>query len=192
MTPISNHAKKRPTVASVAGRQEGVISRRQLESCGLSPEQIKVRIRDGHLLPVFHALFAVGHGALGSRARMRAAALACPGAVISHRSGAALLGFGKTAPIVVDLIPTVERGRRIDAIKPHRVPFPGRSERGYVAGIPVTSVARTIVDLAGVYGEKDLRESVERAATIRVLDVAAIDGSWRMVRNGAGLRAFAG
>jgi very-short-patch-repair endonuclease len=76
---------------------------------------------------------------------------------------------------VVDLIPTVERGRRIDGIKPHRVPFPGRSEWGHVHGIPVTSVARTIVDLAGVYGKEELGESVERAATERLLDIAGID-----------------
>jgi very-short-patch-repair endonuclease len=36
-------------------------------------------------------------------------------------------------------------------------------------------VARTIVDLAGVHGEKNLRETVERAATRRVLDVGRID-----------------
>ncbi len=106
---------------------------------------------------------------------MRAAALACPGAVISHRSAAALLGFGKAAPVVVDLIPATERGRRIDGIKAHRVPFPGRSEWGYVRGIPVTGVARTIVDLAGIYGLTKLRESIERAATERLLDVARID-----------------
>jgi very-short-patch-repair endonuclease len=95
--------------------------------------------------------------------------------VISHRSAGALLGIGKQAPVVVDLIPTVERGRKIDGIKPHRVPFPAGHEWGYFHGIPVTGVARTIVDLAGVYGEKEVRESVERAATRRVLDIARID-----------------
>jgi very-short-patch-repair endonuclease len=175
MTPISNHAGTAPTLTALARRQEGLISRRQLEACGLSASQIKGWIRDGRLLPVFHGVFAVGHAAIGPRARMRAAALACPGAVISHRSAASLLGFGKTAPAVVDLIPGEQRGRKIDGIKPHRVPFPGRSEWGYFHGIPVTSVARTIVDLAGTYGEKELRESVERAATKGVLDIARIE-----------------
>lgn len=172
---ISNHAAKRPTVASAVGRQEGVISRRQLEALGVTRRQIDVLVRDGGLVPVFHGVFAMGHVAIGAGARMRAATLACPGSVISHRSAAALLGFGKTAPFVVDLIPAKERGRAIDGIKPHRVPFPGRSESGYVHGIPVTGVARTIVDLAGTYGEKELRESVERAATERILDLARID-----------------
>jgi hypothetical protein len=172
---ISNHATNGPTLASVAGRQEGVISRRQVEALGVSSRQIDRLIRDGHLVPIFHGVFAVGHAAIGARAGMRAAALACPGAVISHRSAAALLGFGKAAPVVVDLIPTVERGRRIDGIRPHRVAFPGPSECVRVGGIPCTSVARTVVDLAGVHGEKEMRGTVERAATERLLDLVAID-----------------
>jgi very-short-patch-repair endonuclease len=97
------------------------------------------------------------------------------GLLISHRSAAALLGFGKAAPFVVDLIPAKQRGRNIDGIKAHRVPYPSRTEGGYVNGIPVTSVARTIVDLAGTYGDKELEETVERAATERLLDIATID-----------------
>jgi very-short-patch-repair endonuclease len=95
--------------------------------------------------------------------------------VISHRSAEALLGFGKAAPVVVDLIPGDQRGRKIDGIKPHRVPFPARSELVMIYGIPVTSVARTIVDLAGAYGERQLGGAVERAATEGLLDVAQID-----------------
>jgi very-short-patch-repair endonuclease len=175
MRGISNTATKRPTLASVTGGQESVVSRRQLEALGVTRRQIDVLVRDRGLVPVFHGVFAAGPAVIGPRARMRAAALACPGAVISHRSAAALLGIGKVAPVVVDLIPTLERGRKIDGIKAHLVPFPGRSEWDYAYGIPVTSVARTIVDLAGVYGESDLRESIERAATTRKLDLAAID-----------------
>ncbi|HEX3359505.1 MAG TPA: DUF559 domain-containing protein [Solirubrobacterales bacterium] len=106
---------------------------------------------------------------------MRAAALACPGAVISHRSAAALLGIGEVAPLVVDLIPRGQRGRKIDGIKAHRVAFPARHELVQVRGIVCTSVARTVVDLAGVYGEDGLRETFERAAANGELDLAAIE-----------------
>jgi very-short-patch-repair endonuclease len=146
-----------------------------VEALGISTRQVDGMVREGRLLPVFRGALALGHATIGPRARMRAAGLACPGSVISHRSAAALLGIGKVAPVVVDLIPLQQRGRGIDGIKAHRVPFPDRSEWGYVGGIPVTSVARTIVDLTGVQGEKQLRESIERAATERMLDVAEID-----------------
>lgn len=148
---------------------------RQLRGAGLTDEAISRWVSEGRLRPVFRTVFTLGHAPLGAQARMRAAALACPGAVISHRSAAALLGFGKAAPVVVDLIPGEQRGRKIDGIRSHRVPFPGRSEWGHVHGIPVTSVARTIVDLAGAYGEKQLGDTVERAATERLLDVVQID-----------------
>lgn len=172
---ISNHARAGTTVDSIAGRQERLITRRQLEANGLSSRQIEGWVREGRLHSVFRTVYVLGPPALGPRARMRAAALACPGAVISHRSAAALLGLRKVAPVVIDLIPPVERGRKIDGIKAHRVPFPGASEVRFVHGIPCTSVARTIVDLAGTHGIEKLREVVEMAATERVLDVAEVD-----------------
>jgi len=175
MATISNHARIGTAIASVAGRQEGLVTRQQLEAYGLSPGQLKRWVRDGRLHPVFRTVYVLGHPTLGPRARMRAAVLACPGAVISHRSAAALLGLRKVAPAVVDLIPVEQRGRQIDGIKAHRVPFPRPGEVRLVYGIPCTTVARTIVDLAGTYGIDKLRETVEMAATENVLDVAAVD-----------------
>jgi hypothetical protein len=86
---------------------------------------------------VFRTVYVLGHPTLGPRALIRAAALACPGAVISHRSAATLLGLREVAPAVVDLIPPIEHGRRIDGIKAHRVPYPGRSEARRAAGLPM-------------------------------------------------------
>jgi hypothetical protein len=175
MARNSNHATPAATVASLAARQDGLVSTRQLAKCGVSRGQLERWIRDGRLLPVFHTVYAVGHGSIGARGRMRAATLACPGALISHRSAAVLLGFGEVAPVVVDLIPAEQAGRKVDGIKVHRVLYAARSERGHVRGIPCTSPARTIVDLAGTYGDHELRQTVERAATARRLDLAAID-----------------
>jgi very-short-patch-repair endonuclease len=175
MANISNPARGAAALVALAARQEGLISRRQLEAGGVSPGQIVRWAKSGRLHVVFRTVFALGRPAVGSRARIRAAALACPGAIVSHRSAAFLLGFGEVAPVVVDLIPAGRRGRTIDGIKAHRVPYPAASERGHVAGIPCTSPARTIVDLAGTYGNDGLRESVERAATEGRLDLAAID-----------------
>jgi len=106
---------------------------------------------------------------------MRAAVLACPGAVISHRSAAALLGLRKVAPVVIDLIPAEQQGRQLDGIKAHRVAFPGPSEVRTAYGIPCTTVARVLVDLAGMHGIDKLREAVEMAATRGVLDIAGVD-----------------
>jgi len=108
-----------------------------------------------------------------------AAVLACgKGAVVSHRSAGALLGLIDKSPIVIDVIAPPSRGRKIDGIYLHRVRPPRPDETGTFAGIPCTSPARTLVDLAGVIGERTLRSAFERAATRRrMLDIPAIERS---------------
>jgi very-short-patch-repair endonuclease len=107
-----------------------------------------------------------------------AAALACGrGAVISHRSAAALLELIDEGPVVIDVIAPPERGRKIDGIRFHRVRAPRLDERGTVDGIPCTSPARTLVDLAGTVGSWTLGSAFERAAQRRILDIAAIEAS---------------
>lgn len=116
-----------------------------------------------------------------------AAVLACgPGAVVSHRSAAALLGLVDRGPVVVDVTAVGSRGRKIDGIKAHKAPPATRAELGSVAGIPCTHPARTLVDLAGLVGERTLREAFEVAAFKRRLDLDAIEAvSGRSRRRGA-------
>ncbi|MCW2981024.1 MAG: hypothetical protein JWO14_2751 [Solirubrobacterales bacterium] len=63
----------------------------------------------------------------------------------------------------------------MDGIRFHNVTFPSRHELVRVHGIVCTSVARTVVDLAGTYGEDGLRETFERAAAAGKVDLAAIE-----------------
>jgi very-short-patch-repair endonuclease len=115
-----------------------------------------------------------------------AASLACgQGAVVSHRSAGALLKLLDEGPVVVDVIAPGDRGRRIDGIRFHRVRPPRREESGTVAGIPCTSPARTLVDLAGVVGDWTLRSAFERAAQRHSLDVGAVEASIDPSRRGA-------
>jgi very-short-patch-repair endonuclease len=135
----------------------------------------------GRLHPVFRGAFAVGHPHRGERSRLMAAVLACgKGAVISHRSASALLKLLDDGPLVIDVIAPPSRGRKIDGIYLHRVRPPRLEETGTVYGIPCTSPARTLVDLAGVVGERTLRSAFERAAAQRrrqMLDIPAIEAS---------------
>jgi hypothetical protein len=163
-------------IASVARRQHGVVTRDQMRYLGLSEDRIDGWVRDGRIHRVVRGVYALGRASTGERGRIHAAALACgPDAIVSHRSAAFLLGIGERSPRVVDLITHHQQGRRIDGIKAHRVPRLAPSELVRVDGIPCTSAARTVVDLAGTYGEKEMRETVERAASEGVLDLAVID-----------------
>ncbi|HEX6456968.1 MAG TPA: DUF559 domain-containing protein [Solirubrobacterales bacterium] len=114
-----------------------------------------------------------------------AATLACgDGTVVSHRSAAALLGFIDKGPVVIDVIAPGDCGRGLDGIRFHRVRAPRLDETGTVDGIPCTSPARTLVDLAGVASDWTLGSAFERAAARRMLDIAAIERSLDPRRRG--------
>lgn len=144
-------------------------------------------IASGRLHRVFRGVYAVGRAGIDERGRLRAAVLACgAGTVISHRSAAALLGLIDKGPVVIDVIAPSSRGRKIDGVRFHRVRSPRRDEVGTVDGIPCTSPARTLVDLAGTVGNRTLRSAFERAAQRRYLDLAAIEASADSGRRGIG------
>jgi very-short-patch-repair endonuclease len=176
----------------LASDQHGVVSRDQLHALGMSDSAISHAIRRGRLHRVLRSVYSLGTPHTSGRGRFRAATLACgPGAVISHRSAGALLGLLSDGPVVIDLIAPGDRGRMIDGIRFHRVRPPRRDEVGTVEGIPCTSPARTLVDLASVVGDWTLRSAFERAAQRRMLDIPAIEASMDPGRRGVkSLRAL--
>lgn len=157
-----------------ADRQHGVVSRRQLVELGLTPKAIEVRLAARRLVRLHGGVYAVGHGSLTRQGEWLAAVLAAgPGAVLSHRGAAALHG----------LLP--ERGRRVDVtsarrcattnwIEPHRVKALPAVDVTHRDRIPVTTVARTLVDLAGVVEAGELERAVNEADVLRALDVREV------------------
>jgi AbiEi antitoxin C-terminal domain len=149
-----------------------------MRALGMSDREVAGAVRTGRLHRVFRGTYAVGHPNVSELGRLRAATLACGGgAVISHRSAAFLLGLLNEGPVVIDVIAPPSRGRKIDGIRFHSVRPPRRNEVGTMDGIPCTSPARTLVDLAGTVGDWTLRSCFERAAQRRMLDVPAIEAS---------------
>lgn len=165
-------------VAALGSEQHGAVTRRQLRAVGFSDTAVSRAAEDGRLHRVFPGVYTLGYPRSGDRVRMRAATLACgDGALVSHRSAAALLGLLDRAPVVVDVIARGSRGRKIDGIRVHKVRPVRIAEAGSVAGIPCTSPARTLVDIAGLVGERSLRSGFERAAARRLLDLEAIEAA---------------
>jgi very-short-patch-repair endonuclease len=176
MGRISHSAAITAAVQTVAGRQHGVITRAQLRHAGLSDDQVDAWARGGRIRRVSRGVYTLGAVPISERGRIQAAVLASGReAVASHRSAAFLMGIGERSPRVVDVIAPRQGGRRIDGIRFHDVAYPGRDELVHAYGIVCTNVARTAVDLAGVYGEDGLREAFERAAAAKVLNLAAIE-----------------
>jgi very-short-patch-repair endonuclease len=185
MTAITRPAQPWQRVSALADRQHGVISRDQLRHLGFKDGAINHAATTARLHRVFHSAYALGHARIAERGRLMAATLACgKGAVLSHRSAGALLGLLDEGPAVIDVIAPPSRGRGIDGICLHRVRPPRLEETGTMHGIPCTSPARTLVDLAGVVGEWTLRSAFERAARREMLDLPAIERSMDPRRRG--------
>jgi hypothetical protein len=144
-------------IAALAERQHGVVAYRQLIALGVSRRAIQRRVEMGRLHRLSRGVFAVGHRALTRRGRIMAVVLAAGrGAIVSHRTAAELHGTldGRDGRIHVT-VATPRRQRR--GVRLHFSEIPD-DEREIVDGIPVTTVARTLFDLAGT----------ERAATVEV------------------------
>jgi very-short-patch-repair endonuclease len=134
-------------LANLAERQYGVVGRRQLLEVGWSDGSIEKRVRSGRLHPLYAGVYRVGHGLIKREGRWMAAVLASgPDAVLSHWSAAALWGIRPSSRTVIDVTEPV-KSRSWDGIRRHHKALP-HDEITVKEGIPVTTVPRTIFDLA--------------------------------------------
>jgi very-short-patch-repair endonuclease len=150
-----------------------VVSRAQLLQIGLSPRAIQRRLERGALHLLYLGVYAVGHRLVSKRGRWMAAVLAAgPPAVLSHRSAAALWDLGADPARWVEV--TAPGGCRRPGIKGHiRILAP--DEVTSRDAIPVTTAARTLLDLASVLDEHQLERAVERAEALRLADHTPLD-----------------
>ena len=176
-------------VADLAGRQHGVVCYWQLIGLRLGPDAIQYRVATGRLHRLYRGVYAVGHPVLSREGRWMAAVLACgEGAVLSHRDAAMLHNLRRTSRRDIDVTTLRGRARRHDGITLHRVRRLHPEDRSFVAGIPVTSVARTLLDLAEVVGRDHLERAVENAERLELFDLRAIERLRRRSRGRRGLK----
>ncbi len=166
-------------IVALAASQHGVVTRAQLVALGLSSSAIGRRMRSGRLGVLHRGVYLVGPVAPPGAAEMAAVLATGEGAVVSHRS-ALHLWSGSPSPLPagapctmhgappggpappVDVTVAANRGRR-PGIRVHRVPGLDPDERTLVEGIPVTTPARTLLDMAAVVGARELEHIVARA-----------------------------
>ncbi len=156
--------------------QYGVVSREQLLALGIGERTIERWIGSGRLHAIHREAFAVSNRRLSQRGWWMAAVLACgPGAVLSHEDAAALWGLCRTrSPTDV----TAPRGRqgqlRREGIRLHRSRTLEEPERTVRDGIPVTTVARTLFDLAERTDPAPLARLWEEADKLHLLRIDAV------------------
>ncbi len=128
---------------------------------GVTRREIQRRVEKGLLIPVYRGVFRVGHYAPSVDASFIAAVKACgEGAALSGRAAAYLLGLLKGRPPRPEVTsPTQRRVRGIRTRRARR----GKPDVIKVRGIPVTSVAQTLVDLAAVLKPEELARACHEA-----------------------------
>jgi very-short-patch-repair endonuclease len=147
----------------LARRQHGVVSVRQALDLGLTRRQIEHRADVGALVALRRGVFASpGAPATWEQAAMAAVLAAGSGAVASHLTAARIWGLRADRSQELEISNVRGRQHRLEGVRAHRFHVIA-PDRRRTQGVPVTSVARTIVDLSGRYGERKLGEILDEA-----------------------------
>lgn len=177
MQQIRDTAHVDGVIAGIAASQHGIIDLDQLRAAGLADGAINSRARAGRLHRLYSRVFAVGHTRLSREGRWLSAVLALgEGALLSHVSAAALWGLRPSSSARIHVtVPTGAGHRHRGVIVVHRSCTITAWDVARHNAIPVTSVARTLLDLAGMLARDPLARAVEQSLILRLFDLAAVD-----------------
>jgi very-short-patch-repair endonuclease len=159
-------------VLQLTERQWGVIADWQLAQCGVSRSAVSRWVASGRLHRIYPRVYAVGHRALCTEGKLLAAILyAGPGAALSHASAA---HWWELLPYLPDTthVTSPRQRRSPTGVRVHRAE---RIERMMHRGLPVTPVAKTLLDFASVAPLEAVRKVVAEADFHHRLALDAID-----------------
>lgn len=142
-------------IARIATAAHGVVTRKELLEARVSESQIEHRLDTGALIRQYPGVYRAGHCAPSTEALYMAAVKACgKGSALSGRAAAYMLGLVRGSPPPPEV--TARNERTIDGLETRRSHDIHRRDAWIFIGIRVTTVARTLVDLAGRIPEEEL------------------------------------
>jgi len=150
-----------------------VLDLRELAELGVLPSTVRTWVQRGRLHPHHEGVYSIGHADISPRGRRLAAVKACgSGALLSHVSAAVLWELLNHDDLRRVHVTVLNRsGRRRPGIAIHRPRiFVPETDLAFVDGICVTSVARTLMDLAAVVDFAALRRAVRQAEYLGLID----------------------
>jgi CBS domain-containing protein len=134
-------------LARIAGAAHGLVTRSELLLGGVTDDEIRWRLRKGGLIRVHRGIYRVGHRAPSTEATYLAAVLAAgEGALLNGRAAAHLFVLTKGAAPAPEVIARTQR--RIEGVTTHRSHSLSARDGTTFRGIPVTTVPRTLIDIA--------------------------------------------
>lgn len=175
-------------IGAIARLQRGRVARRQLLAAGITPASIGRMLRRGSLVREHAGVYAVAHTAPTPLARETATLLACgERAFLSHRSAAALWGLldGDKGPVDVTVV-GARTGRHPTGIAIHRTGRLVARDVRIHQGLPVTSPARTLLDIAAQTPGADYERALDEALV--VLKIVRLDELQDAAKRAAGRR----
>lgn len=182
--------ERRARLAALAARQHGVVAYWQLVRLGFERGEIN-RVVRAYLLHRLHkGVYAVGHPGVSREGHFMAAVLTGgPYAVLSHWSAAEHWKLLKTRRRLIAITaPTHRRASKL--VKPHWVPDLDEGERTKRDRIPITTVPRTLLDLAAVAPPKQLRRAVNEAERLGLLNNRAMKETLERHHGRKGIKAL--
>jgi predicted transcriptional regulator of viral defense system len=151
-------------LAAVAARQHGLVTTAQIAEIGLGRPAISNRVADGRLHPLYRGVYAVGHAKLSQEAKWMAAVLAAgDGAALSHLAAAKHWNIWRRQAPHIDVITPGQRRSRA-GVTIHRCRALDPRDVTRHRGIPITTVPRTLVDLATTLTAAQLANVIHEAA----------------------------
>ena len=162
-------------MAERAARRWGLLSRAQLRALGVAPATVDYWVQSRRLKVVYRGVYAVGGAVLRAEGHRLAAVLACgPGAVLSHRSAASQWGLLATDQERIDVMAPASR-HGVPGIRLHRTRSLDAQDTTSHEGIPITTVHRTLLDLAATARDDQLERALAQAMYVQLYDQRAID-----------------
>lgn len=165
------------TLSALCASQDGLAARWQARD-HLTIKQLKDRLGAGRLEIVRRGVYRSAGTPATARNELRAALLAAgPDALASHRSAAELWGLPGVVAEEPELLVPWPQWPRLPGVRCHqsrRIPADHRLER---EGVPVTSPARTLVDLAGVAPRGLLGALVDHALRRHLTTMPELEGA---------------
>lgn len=161
-TPVSGTWDER--ISQIAGRQRARVARHQLLAAAIAANAIDRRLRGGALTRVHRGVYAIGPQVSTPLADETAALLALrSGSVLSHHSAAALWGLRPSPAIVHVLVPGSSAGPRLERVNVHRTRRLETRDMRIRYGLPVTSAARALLDIARTLSMRELERAYDQA-----------------------------
>ncbi len=189
---VSARMTKDAEIARFAAHQHAIVQVGQLRALGLTSKDVEVRIANGRLEHRFRGVYRIGGAPWTWRGDLLAACWAGGlRAAASHRSAAELWNLaGRRTDFVEITCPRWRRARH-DGVIVHETKALDALDVTRLDGIPVTSAARTILDLGAVCRPLVVEKALENALRRDLVSLssmrALIGRVARQGRNGAGV-----